>query len=451
MLTPIGVVALALVLALVVVTAPRWWALLRRADLPGALLLGLALGSVVLTFAASDPEREVVGPLGFALLPVGAVALGLYLWRHRTAAEPLVARGVVRGRARTSLVVSLMVGAALVAVIVDVPVLARLTLTDSQTVAAFVLVRFLLAVPVGALLGGWSLRRFGDGLVSGVGLLLATVGLFVMSGWGDGSLDGPMATVVLVVVGLGIGLALAPVNNAALADAPADAHGVASALVVVARMVGMVVGLALLTAIGLHRYYDTVAGLPDQTDTKALLAAGLVQVQTVFLGAAIAALLGALASIGLGLRAVDRRTITVRPDRPVAETTRPRLSPSPDRRAAGPRQEPVGLDRAPTDLPRSGSRASRVQHGVERVDDLVGGFVHQHVTAAGQHPQLCVRDQLAEPSSVPGRRELVLVPDQDHGRYAGQLGECLASRRARRRRRRTGPASAAACSPPCRG
>ncbi|WP_235543247.1 MFS transporter [Phycicoccus sp. Soil803] len=301
-LTPIGLVALALVVALVVVTAPRWWGLLRRADLPGAVLLGLALGSVVLTFAASDPEREVLGPLGFALLPVGAVALGLYLWRHRTTAEPLVARGVVRGRARTALVVSLMVGAALVAVIVNVPVLARLTLTDSQTVAAFVLVRFLLAVPVGALLGGWSLRRCGDGLVSGVGLLVATAGLLVMSGWEDGSLDGPMATVVLVLVGLGIGLALAPVNNAALADAPADAHGVASALVVVARMVGMVVGLALLTAIGLHRYYETVAALPDQTDTKALLAAGIVQVQTVFLGAAVAALLGAVASLGLGLR-----------------------------------------------------------------------------------------------------------------------------------------------------
>ncbi|WP_344137338.1 MFS transporter [Pedococcus bigeumensis] len=314
-LTPIGLLALLLVLALVAVTAPHWWGLLKRADLPGAVLLGLALGSVVLTFAASDPEREVVGPLGFALLPVGAVALGLYLWRHRTAAEPLVARGVVRGRARTSLGVSLMVGAALVAVIVDVPVLARLTLTDSQTVAAFVLVRFLLAVPVGALLGGWSLRRFGDGLVSGVGLLVATVGLFVMSGWGDGSLDGPMATVVLVLVGLGIGLALAPVNNAALADAPADAHGVASALVVVARMVGMVVGLALLTAIGLHRYYGTVAALPDQTDTKALLAAGIVQVQTVFLGAAVAALLGAVGSVGLGLtrRPPDDRLATTGP------------------------------------------------------------------------------------------------------------------------------------------
>jgi MFS family permease len=300
-LTPIGVVAAAVCLLWLGSTARRWWPLLRRADLLGAVLLGVALGCVVLTFAASDPEKEVVGPLGFALLPVGAVALGLYLWRHHTADEPLVARGVVRGRARVALVVSLCVGAALVAVIVDVPVLARLTLTDSQTVAAFVLVRFLVAVPVGAVLGGWSLRRLGDGVVAGTGLLVAAVGLFVMSGWGDGALDHPSSTVVLVLVGLGIGLALAPVNNAALADAPHDAHGVASALVVVARMVGMVVGLALLTAIGLHRYYDTVAGLPDQTDTTALLAAGLVQVQTVFLGAAVAAALGAAGAIGLGL------------------------------------------------------------------------------------------------------------------------------------------------------
>ena len=302
--TPIGVAALLLGLVWLAVTAPRWWAVLRRADLPGAVLLGLALGTVVLTFAASDPEREVVGPLGFALLPVGAVAAALYLWRHRRAAEPLVARGVVRGRARPALVVSLLAGVALVAVVVDVPGLARRTLTDSQTTAALVLVRFLVAVPVGALLGGWLLRRLGDGAVAGAGLLLAAAGLWLMSGWGRGSLDGTSATVVLAAVGLGVGLALAPVNNAALASAPHDAHGVASALVVVTRIVGMVAGLALLTAVGLHRYYEQVAALPDQTDTAALVEAGLVQVQTVFAGAALAALFGALVSAGLGLRRV---------------------------------------------------------------------------------------------------------------------------------------------------
>ena len=93
------------------------------------------------------------------------------------------------------------------------------------------------------------------------------------------------------------GLALAPVNNAALADAPEEAHGTASALVVVARMVGMVVGLAVLTAIGLHRYYQQVAALPDPTDVDALIDAAITQVQTMLLGASVAAALAAIACL----------------------------------------------------------------------------------------------------------------------------------------------------------
>ncbi len=302
LLTPIGVVAVVLWVALAALTAPRWVGLLQRADALGALLLGTALGCVVLTFASANPETEVVGPLGYALLPVGAVALGLYLWRHRVTPEPLVARGVVRGRAGWALVVSALVGVALVSVVVDVPLLARLTVTESQTTAAFILVRFLLAVPVGALVGGWVLRWVGDGVAAGVGMVLTALGLVLMTAWGADALKGGSATVVLVLTGLGIGLALAPVNNAALASAPDDAHGTASALVVVARMVGMVVGLALLTAIGLHQYYEAVGALPDRTDTKALKAAAILQVHWVFRGAAIAAVLGALACLGLGLR-----------------------------------------------------------------------------------------------------------------------------------------------------
>ena len=301
LLTPVGVVALVLWLVLAALTAPRWSGLLRRADAPGALLLGTALGCVVLTFASANPETEVVGPLGYALLPVGAAALGLYLWRHRVTPEPLVARGVVRGRAGWALVVSALVGVALVSVVVDVPLLARLTVTESQTTAAFILVRFLLAVPVGALVGGWVLRWVGDGVAAGAGMVLTALGLLLMTAWGADALRGASATVVLVLTGLGIGLALAPVNNAALSAAPEDAHGTASALVVVARMVGMVVGLALLTAIGLHQYYEAGGALPDRTDTKALKAAAVLQVHWVFRGAAVAAVLGALACLGLGL------------------------------------------------------------------------------------------------------------------------------------------------------
>jgi MFS family permease len=303
--TPIGLAAAVFLLAALAVGGRGAWPLLRRADLLGAVLLGGALGCIVLTFAASEPATEVVGPLGYTLLPVAALLAVLYAVHHRRSDSPLVPRGLVRGRLVWSLVVSLLVGVALVAVVVDVPLLARIVNGSTQTGAALVLVRFLLAVPVGALAGGWALRRLGNGVVAGAGLALAAVGLALMATWGKGSLDHASSTVVLALTGLGIGLALAPVNDAALAQASHDAHGTASALVVVARMVGMVVGLALLTAIGLHQYYGVVATLPDPTDTDALKDAAVLQVAWVFRGAAVAAGLGALASLALGLR---RRT-----------------------------------------------------------------------------------------------------------------------------------------------
>ncbi|MEO7421505.1 MAG: MFS transporter [Ornithinibacter sp.] len=299
--TPIGVLAGILVVLLCVLLLHGAWPVLRQADLLGALLIGGSLGCVVLTFAAADPARDVVGSLGLALLPVAALLVVGYAVHHRRSTRPLVPRGLVRGRLWWALVVSVLVGVALVAVIVDVPLLARLVSSASETEAALVLVRFLLAVPVGAMLGGWVLRWVQDGVAAAVGLGLTTAGLAVMTTWGRGSLDHGSATFVLAVTGLGVGLALAPVNNAALARSGEETAGTASALVVVARMVGMVVGLALLTAIGLHQYYGAVAVLPDPTDVEALRDAAVTQVSSVFRGAAVAAGLGTLAALALGV------------------------------------------------------------------------------------------------------------------------------------------------------
>lgn len=305
LLTPIGLLGLALTALGLILAVRAAWPVLRQADMPGALLLGAALGCVILTFASASPESEIVGPLGFVLLPFALVFTLAYAWRHRRAAEPLIPRGVARGRVPWALLVSFLVGVALVAVIVTIPLLSRLTVSPSETVAAFELLKFLIAVPVGAVLGGWMLRRLGDGTVAGAGLLLAAIVLGFASSWGRGSLDSLGGTLGLLLIGLGVGLALAPVNNAALADAPASAHGTASALVVLTRMMGMVVGLALLTAIGLNRYYAIVADLPDRTNINALVNAAIGQVQTMLLGAAIASALAALACLPLGPRRTE--------------------------------------------------------------------------------------------------------------------------------------------------
>ena len=310
-LTPAGVVAGVLVVAALAVALRGRWAAARRVDLLGALLVGGALGCLVLTFATARPEREVVGPLGYVLLPVAALLVGAYVLHHRRAATPLLPRGLVRGRLVRALVVSLLTGVVLVALVVDVPLLARIVLTTDETEAALVLVRFLVAVPVGALAGGWLLRHRAPGAVAAAGLGTAAVGLQVLAGDPTARpLDSWPFALVLVVTGLGLGLVLAPVNDAALAESAEDTHGAASSLVVVARMVGMVVGLALLTAVGLHRYYLAVGALPDPGDADALRAAAVVQVSSVFRGAQVAAVVGAVVALGLG-REVRRPDATV--------------------------------------------------------------------------------------------------------------------------------------------
>lgn len=304
MLTPIGVWAMIALGSTLVLGVPLVWRTFARVDLPGAALVGLALGALILTFATSDPSQQVIGPLGLWLLPVAAVATALFVWRQRMIGDPLIAPGVVRGKVTPALVCSLFAGTALVAIVVDVPLLAQLSIPGSnERDGALILLRFLVAVPIGALAGGLLLRRHGPGLIAPVGLALSAAGLLVMSTWGKGSLESLPAWVVLIVVGLGIGLSIAPINDAALHDAKPDQQGVVSALVVVSRMVGMVVGLGLLTAIGLHQFYARVAGIPNATDAQ-IADAAILQVQTIFLGAAIAGFVAAAVGIALGVRRI---------------------------------------------------------------------------------------------------------------------------------------------------
>ena len=331
LLAPAGLVLLGLVVLLVArcVTAASplvdlrgWRRTADEVDVPGAALLALALSGVILAFATADPEVSVFSPAGPWLLAGSAVATAGFVWRNRVSAHPLVPHGALRARpAWGALVVSLFIGAALIAALVDIPIFARITVyRDSQLLAALVLVRLLVALPVGALLGGYLTRRVPAGVVTAVGMVLAAAGFVWMAQWGLTSLEHGVATVPLVMAGLGFGLALAPVNAALLAATDDAVHGVTSALLVVARMVGMLVGISALTTIGLRRYYAVQVDLPAPADvcasgtqcaeyTRMLKEAGLAQLQTVFWGAAVCAAVAAVVAV-LAFRGAATRDLS---------------------------------------------------------------------------------------------------------------------------------------------
>ncbi len=330
-LSPLGLAFLALVAALLVrgwfaarplLDLRRWAAIARQADLLGAGLLALSLSGVILAFATADPEVQVFSPAGPWLLAGSAVTAVAFWWRNRRTADPLVPHGAFsRVPAWGALVVSFFVGAALIAALVDIPIFARVTVyPDSQLMAALVLVRLLVALPVGALIGGYLTRRISAGAITAVGMLLAAVGFVWMAQWGLESLEHAVATVPLVLTGLGFGLALAPVNAALLVATENAVHGVASAMLVVARMVGMLVGISALTTIGLRRYYAEQVDLPPPDEvcasrtqcpeyTAMLKEAGLAQLQTVFVGASVCAIVAGVVAL-VAFRTAQTRGIS---------------------------------------------------------------------------------------------------------------------------------------------
>jgi len=312
-ITPVGVVAIGafVVLALRCAFARRpivdvrgWLRAAIDADLVGATLLAAALGGIVLAFASADPEVAVFNPKGgWFLLGAGLAAAAFVVHLFRAEA-PLIPRSALAAvPAWGSLVVSFLVGWALIAALVDIPLFARTTtFRESQLGAALVLLRFLVALPVGAVVGGYLIRRLPAGVITAVGMLLAAAGFFWMAQWGETSLDSFASNVPLVVGGLGFGLALAPVNAAILSTTAHDTHGLASALVVVARMVGMLVGISVLTTWGLHQLHAEHEKHPD----LGLVDLAIVQEHSVFTGAAVAALLAAVLALALFHRAPTR-------------------------------------------------------------------------------------------------------------------------------------------------
>jgi MFS family permease len=271
---------------------------LSRLDLGGSILLALSLLLLNLGLSsggevgAPDTGSRALGgtqnPLAEFLVPLlaGAVLLGVcFIWWERRVGTPLMPLALFRNRRfAAAIAANGIVGAALIVAMVDVPVMVALIVPESQvsTVSALMLAPFTLFMALLSFGGGVIAGRFGARWTATTGLLLVAAGYallwFTVSG-------GDFVRLIpgLTVAGAGFGLVVAPIGATAIDAAPPGDRGIAAALTMVFRLLGMTIGISGLTAVGVQRLQSLVGGLEQISQTPSETTAEFLARQTEFL------------------------------------------------------------------------------------------------------------------------------------------------------------------------
>ena len=281
----------------------------RDLELPGAVLLGISL--VCLTIALTDDPIEPRSTAVTLGLYTGAAAFfGAFLLRQLRAPLPILRLPMFRSRRLSAaFAVNGLVGGALIVAMVSVPLFTNVVLRDSALQGGINLMRLTVALPVGALLGGVITQRSGARYGASMGLACAGIGFLLMTGWSNDpgfvEMTGP-----LLVAGLGFGLVIAPINSAALGETVEEERATMASLLTVVRLLGALVGVALLTSRGLGSFYTQAGLIPLDNPRFEELVIG-VQVDTfheVFLVTGIICLLTVIPALLLGGRDGDTPT-----------------------------------------------------------------------------------------------------------------------------------------------
>jgi MFS family permease len=228
----------------------------RRSTLQSANQQSQAEGARAEASPRGTPTiHETDGPLrGMVGVPLAGTLLRRTLARRRTL--PIIELSLFKRAAfsATSLV-SLLVGAALIIAMADIPLFIATVLGGGPIDSGLALLRLTVMIPIGAIIGGWLCARITCRLTAILGLLPAALGFWLMHLW-PVNVGWLQITTSTVICGLGFGLVIAPIGTTAINAANNRQMGMASSTVTVLRMVGMILGLAALTSWGLGKFHD---------------------------------------------------------------------------------------------------------------------------------------------------------------------------------------------------
>ena len=157
-------------------------------------------------------------------------------------------------------ITNVLVGGALIIAMVNIPLMSDTIMEKTAMEGGLRLLRFTIMLSAGAVVGGFLCKRFGYRMPTIIGLILSATGFFLMSHWSLAIAD-PMMTIHLAVCGFGFGLVIAPLATGVMNSVGEDQKGIASALIVTTRLIGMIIGLSAIISWGMDWFHLMTAGM----------------------------------------------------------------------------------------------------------------------------------------------------------------------------------------------
>ena len=281
-----------------------------KMDWPGAALISLCLTCLSIGLGSNTEttgitlDQSAILP-GYALPYLGAsvVFLVLFWYQQKRSKWPLIPLALFRTPNFTlANLANFLFGMSMFIAIANVPLyintLAAANLEQGAWDSGWLLAGLTVPMALASIPGGWLTARANYRLPVVLGILLAVTGFGLMSTW---KADTAYTVIIphLILCGIGLGLTMAPLSTAILNAAPGPNRGVASSILIIFRLVGMITGVSSLATYGLHRA-DTLSrtlltnpGDTAQISHVAVLVAEKV-IQETFLIAAGVCVLAAL-------------------------------------------------------------------------------------------------------------------------------------------------------------
>jgi EmrB/QacA subfamily drug resistance transporter len=220
-----------------------------RLDIPGALTSSLGLFAIVYGFA----EAETKGwgaPITLGSLIAGVILLVGFVVTERRVSHPLLPLRVVLDRARGGSLLAIgTVGIGMFGVFLFLTYYLQNSLGFSPVRTGLAFLPMMGILMIAATLGTSKLvPRFGPRPLVSLGLLIAGAGSALLTRITIDSSYDTHVLPALLLLGLGLGLTMAPAISSATAGVRSEDAGVASAMVSVGQQVGGSIGTALLSS-----------------------------------------------------------------------------------------------------------------------------------------------------------------------------------------------------------